>query len=262
MRSNPFTQYIVLVSLFIFALTCLAFSYNREASDRFATLGLKALKRGDNAKAKRNLKSAIKEDPTNDRAHAAMGDYYFLMGKYDDAVEEFKKAIKMGGDSHQLTLRIGKARYLNKQFKQAIVHLKKLERIYQNNPEIFVMLGDSYRQVKDFRNAEAKLKKAIMLDANNMKSHLFLGKLYYDNNVLRKARDEFEIVRNLPATSQGLKEEMDTRISEIDNTLQEGKLWRLAIPIGVIMIIIPAFLMLKKHMREHPEDIEEEEFYG
>lgn len=259
MFRNRFTNFMLILVLFLFTVSYPALAYNRQESDRLTTLGLKALKRGDNIKAERFLTSAVKEDHTNDRAHAAMGDYYYLSGKYDEAVEEFKKAIKMGADSHQLTLKIGKARYLNKQYKQAIVHLKKLERIYQRNPKVFILLGDSYRQVKDFRNSEKKLNKAIMLDANDMKAHLFLGELYLENNMLRKAHAEFKIVRDLPATSQGLKEEMDVKISRIDNTLQEGKLWRLVIPVVVIMIIIPSFLVLKKHKREHPEDIEEEE---
>ncbi|MCD4784000.1 MAG: tetratricopeptide repeat protein [Candidatus Eremiobacteraeota bacterium] len=262
MFRNRFTSFILIIVLFFFTMSYSALAYNRQESDRLTTLGLKALKRGNNVKAERYLTSSIKEDPTNDRAHAALGDYYYLIGKHDKAVEEFKKAIKMGADSHQLTLRIGKARYLNKQYKQAIVHLKKLEHIYQRDPKVFILLGDSYRQVKDFRNSEKKLNKAIMLDANSMIAHLFLGELYWENNKLRKARAEFEIVRDLPATSQGLKEEMDIKISKIDNTLQEGKLWRLAIPAMVIMIIIPSFLILKKHKRAHPEDLEEEEFYG
>ena len=250
----------LLISLFVFVVitTGSVFAANRQEAEKLTIKGLKALKENQVAEAKKFLTQAVQEDPTYDKAHIALGDCFSLEGSYDKAVKEYNKAINLGGDSVILTYKIGKSRYDAKEYDKAVIHFEKLKKAYQDNPEFFYLLGESYRKSNNHQRALVSLERVLTQDKENRKAHLSLGRLYYDLGNWYKAKEHFIIVRDHKDTDESLKEEMVKLITEIETKKQKSKTWHIAIPVVVMMIIVPSYLFLKKHKKEHPETLEEE----
>jgi len=258
MLSRYLKYIIAIIVAFSFIASGFAFAADRHEAERLTVKGLKALKDSKLTVARNLLARAIREDPTYDRAHSAMGDYLSLDGKYDKAVSEYSKAIELDGDSKALTFKIGKARYRNEEYRKAVIHFKKLREVYQNNMELFYLMGDSYRRLNNFKKAEASLNRVLLQMPNSVKARLALGRLYMDNEMYGKARGHFVIIRDHADVDDLTREEMKSLIIKVDNMKQRIGPWHLAIPVVVILVIIPLYLFLKKRKKEHPDEPEEE----
>ncbi len=255
--NRKFLKLNIILILFCLLINA-GWAANREESEKLTIKGMKALKDNNLAPARKLLTQAVEEDPTFDRAHEALGDLFLLEGSYDDAVMEYEKASNLGGDSVEITYKIARSRYGQQQYDKAVIHLEKLKKAYQDNPEYFFLMGESYRKLNDFTKAQVNLERVIAQDKNSLKAHLSLGRLYYDSQMWPEAREHFVFVLDHPDTDEQTKEEMKKLIAETETRRSENKLWHLAIPIFVVIIIVPSYLYLKKHKKEHPESLEEE----
>lgn len=222
------------------------------------------MREGDDNQALKQFKEAVRIDPTNHLTHTALGDFYYIREKYDQAVEKYKRAIEMGGDGDDLTFKIGRAYYARKSFKQAIENFERISQDYRDNADRLYLLGESYRQDNSFANftkAEGNFKRVLLLEPGNIKARMALGKLYYDNHLYRKAREHFVQVEDHPEADRNFQMEAKEYIINIDGRSQEAKMWHLLIPAMVILVIVPSYLILKKHKKDHPVK-QEEEFFG
>lgn len=247
----------IIVILFCLLINA-GWAANRQESEKLTIKGMKALKDNNLAPARKLLTQAVEEDPTFDRAHEALGDLYMLESAYDDAVMEYEKASNLGGDSVELTYKIARSRYGQQQYDKAVIHLEKLKKAYQDNPEYFFLMGESYRKLNDFTKAQVNLERVVAQDKNSLKAHLSLGRLYYDNQMWPEAKEHFLVVLDHTEADEQTRDEMRRLIAETEAKKAENKLWHLAIPFAVVLIIVPSYLYLKKHKKEHPESLEEE----
>lgn len=248
---------IIILILFCLLIT-VGWAANRQEAEKLTIKGMKALKDHNMAPARKLLTQAVEEDPTYDKAHEGLGDFYMMEGSYDNAVLEYEKASNLGGDSVEITYKIGRSRYSQQQYDKAVIHFEKLRKAYQDNPEYFFLIGESYRKLNDFTKAQVNLERVIAQDKDSLKAHLSMGRLYYDNQMWSQAREHFLVVLDHTGADEQTKEEMKKLIEETEARKSENKLWHLAIPLVVVIIIVPAYFYLKKHKKDHPESLEEE----
>ncbi len=110
-------------------------------------------------------------------AHKSLGQLYYEIGKYDEAITELEKALKLTPDFKDISTFLGKI-YIDKgNYAEAI---KVLERVFEKHPDYVdcaVRLGIAYFKKGDLSKAKKIWFEAKRFNPNNEKLNFYLGLL-------------------------------------------------------------------------------------
>ncbi len=257
-----FKRYVLILIFYMFFLSVnFGFCYDRQLSDRLLITGLRQLKEDKLEDAKTSFMKAKDADPTNDRVYKALGDYFFKMKNYDRAVENYDKAIDMGGDSRELNFKAALVHFDSGDYKKALVRLDRLkdDEVYQHDANFWFLMGKAYKNLGNSAKAEEYLKKAVGIDENLVDAHIMLGDIYLEQERYLKAKSEYQKALQSKNVDEDTKDLIQERLLKISNALNETNLWRLLIPVGVLAVILPAYVYLRKERMDNPEDEDEDE---
>lgn len=259
----------VMVFCLISVLICSAFCFANEKrieAEQNVILGITHMKKNEMDKAHEYFLKANEIDPDYEKVHSCLGDYYRHLEMYSKAIESYKKALKLGGDKESINYAIGKCYYNSFDYKNALEHLRKVKTEELKDSKYYYILGQSLRKLKSPRKAVTPFKNSLYKNENNVNSRLALGYTYVELGNYRLARKEFQKVLKTPGATNEQESEARANIQKVRENVFKKQSWQLAIPIGVLIIIIPAFVVLKSQRDKLGENYEEEEevedFYG
>lgn len=124
----------------------------------------------------------IKIDSKNDSSHYLLGNSYYEIEDFKNAIESYKKAIKINPTNENYFLRLAIVYSKNKNYNKAILILKKLVQINPKNSYAFSMLGFVYSSLKKYEDAYKNIEKAIKIDPKNPHFQEMLIKFAIMNN--------------------------------------------------------------------------------
>lgn len=253
-----------LIALTLWAALCgCASALDREAVENLVIIAEARMKDGDMKQARESLEKALQEDPSSQRALRAMGDYYFKEGDFEKARQQYEKAIKSGGSEQELNFLIGKCHFRGGEFERAANFLQMVKPGDENSGEYYFLVGESLRLSNDLDRALQNLKRAVDQNGADFPARLALGKTYAAKKMFQEARKELDYVAACTRCEERIRQEAKEEIGSMEKAILGERGLRMAVPLGVVLLTIPAFFALKsqKEKRASEED-DMEEFDG
>ena len=128
--------------------------------------------------AKRQCERALEISPQLAEAHSCLGDVFFSLGRYEDAVQQFQRSLDLDHNSDE-TLRLLAAAY-EKQGKlgDAEQAYRKAVSLRPNYWNVYNAFGAFYYNQARYGDAAAMFQKAITLAPSNFRAYSNLGGIY------------------------------------------------------------------------------------
>ena len=153
-------------------------------------LGLCYLGINNNALAVSSLSRAVELKSTAFSTYFGLGQAYFNMKRYNDAITALNRAEQMAAkeenpetEKARVNIVRGTAYYRNNNFSEAVNDLREAIRSSSSDWTIFFMLGASYFNLNRNDEAIQALEKAIALKSGEASVRDILGKAYLKNGV-------------------------------------------------------------------------------
>jgi tetratricopeptide (TPR) repeat protein len=153
-------------------------------------LGLCYLEINNNALAVQELKRAADLKSTAFSTYFGLGQAYFNMKRYNDAISEFNRAEPLAAkeknpsaEKAKVNIFRGTAYYRNNRFPEAINDLQEAIRASASDWTLFFMLGASYFNLNRTEEAIQVLEKAIAIKPGEASAGDILGKAYLKKGV-------------------------------------------------------------------------------
>ncbi|HEY6252995.1 MAG TPA: tetratricopeptide repeat protein [Candidatus Angelobacter sp.] len=151
-------------------------------------------RKGEVAKAKALLKTAVGKDPRNARAHGLLGRIYVFEGDSDQAIQDLKASIDLS-DDFETGYFLGIALLTAKKLPEAAAWFHQLESKMGESAALHMLFGRAYLVARVPQPAITEFRQAIKLDPKYPRAHGFLGYAYlehYQEEGYPQARGEFE----------------------------------------------------------------------
>jgi len=151
-----------------------------EASEAYTQLGLGYLQEGEAARAKVPLIKALKINPRNGDAHAALGLVFQAEMEPKLADEHFRKALRSRSTNQTRILNnYGSFLYEQGRFKEAMKHFSKAseDALYAGRPRVFENMGLTQLKLDQPEQAAEYFERALRLSPNQPQALLELAEL-------------------------------------------------------------------------------------
>jgi tetratricopeptide (TPR) repeat protein len=141
---------------------------------------------------------ACGRDPASvKRAHVAAGDKYFISGKLDYAVIEFRKALETDPSFAEAHVKLGRAYRAMRDLDRAYKEFETAAKEDPGSMDFQLWLAEALTDRGDYKGVDAILRKILDVDQKNVQAHAILGRRYLAAGDLPKAISELEEVVGL-----------------------------------------------------------------
>jgi tetratricopeptide (TPR) repeat protein len=126
-------------------------------------------------------------DPDSHRSHQLKGQYFEVLNKDDQAIQEYRRALAVKPDLQSLHFAIGNLYWTRNRLEEALVELREEIKLDPNHPQAHYEIGDILYGQGKYAAAEEQLLKAVTLDPAMIEAHLALERLYSYQEQVTKA---------------------------------------------------------------------------
>ena len=154
---------------------------------------VESVRKGDNARAVEQLKSAIALYPDFPLALSELGVQYLKLEQPDKAIETLRAALKLSPDDYATLLTYGIALFQKKDFAEAETHLRRASKKNQASPSAHFYLGLTLIRQRKLDDAEKELQQAVETGGDQMSlAHYYLAGLYWGRRDYNRAASSLE----------------------------------------------------------------------
>ena len=164
--------------------------------ERLQILASQAGANGDATKQKQLLEKLVAAYPGDERAHFAMGGYYFGQQDVPQAIEHYKKATELAPDYSGAWNILGYAYRQQGDYASAEQAFKKYIELIPNDPNPYDSYAELLLKMGKFDDSIAQYRKALSIDPHFMASYFgisadltYMGKHQEANAELQKIID-------------------------------------------------------------------------
>lgn len=234
---------------------------DRKLAREYIDEGFRASKSGDCNTAMKYFKKALELDPTWDKPHASIAEFYFKNGRTRDAILEMKKAIDIKRDDPAYFMRMGCFLIEIRDFKRAINILQRAGMLSSRMANVQFYLGIANFKMGEYEKAKRHLlhfidmpqaKKIDILSANRI-----LGVIFKNEGDLENAKSRFKKVLHDEATPEELKNNVR---KEYDSVIRQIKIKNTKKVVGIsssillVIVILLLFILLLMRRKASPEE--------
>jgi tetratricopeptide (TPR) repeat protein len=155
-----------------------------------------SFRKGEAAKARLLVESALSKQPSHARARGLLGRIYVFEGDPDLAIQELKASIDLQADSDfETSYFLGIAYLTAKKLPEAEAWFQQLQNTMGESAALHMLFGRAYLVAKIPQKAIPEFRQAIKLDPRYPRAHGFLGYAYlehFQEEGYPQAREEFE----------------------------------------------------------------------
>jgi len=148
-----------------------ALSEKSSKGERLFILAAEAGANGNAAKQKEYLEELVAAFPNDERAHFALGGYYFGQQEFNSAIEHYKKATELSPAYSTAFNILGYAYRQNADYASAENAFKKYIELIPNDPNPYDSYAELLLKVGRFDESIAQYRKALEIDSNFVNSH-------------------------------------------------------------------------------------------
>jgi len=137
-------------------------------------------------------KSWLQHQPDDVEAYFNLGDIYFGLQNYDEALVYYQAILGIDPKYKLAYNMIGYCYARKGEISRAIAALKQYQQMAPDEPNPFDSMGELYFSQGNYKQAEKKLKEAIQRSNNFTPSWLQLGNVYLDEGKFKKASESYQ----------------------------------------------------------------------
>jgi tetratricopeptide (TPR) repeat protein len=126
---------------------------------------------GDVTRQKEYLDKLVAACPNDERAHFALGGYYFGQQDYASAIEQYKKATELSPNYSPAYNILGYALRQQDNFNEAEQAFKKYIELIPNDPNPYDSYAELLLKMGKFDDSIAQYRKALSIDPHFVPSH-------------------------------------------------------------------------------------------
>jgi tetratricopeptide (TPR) repeat protein len=178
-------------------------SEKASAGERLQILAAEAGANGSVAKQKEYLDQLVEQYPNDERAHFALGGYYFGQQDYPNAIEHYQKATTLNPNYSTAFNILGYAYRQAGDYSNAESAFKKYIVLIPNDPNPYDSYAELLLKMGRFSESIVQYQKAVTIDRNFVNSHFGIASaLMYQNKpaaalteldkIIAKARSDGE----------------------------------------------------------------------
>jgi tetratricopeptide (TPR) repeat protein len=207
-----------------------------SAGERLQILAAEAGANGNVAKQKEYLDQLVAQYPNDERAHFALGGYYFGQQDYPNAIEHYQKATTINPNYSTAFNILGYAYRQAGDYAKAESAFKKYIVLIPNDPNPYDSYAELLLKMGRFDEAITQYQKAVAVDRNFINSHqgiasalMYQGKhaaaLAELDKITAKARSDGErrtamFAKTVVYVDSG---QMEKALAEVDNQYALGE---------------------------------------
>ena len=120
-------------------------------------------------------REALRLNPNNDSAHAALGATLAKKGDWDGAIAEYREALRLNPNDDGAHAVLGRALLKKGDVDGAMVEEREALRLNPNNDSAHAALGATLAKKGDVDGAMVEEREALVLNPNNDSAHAALG---------------------------------------------------------------------------------------
>ena len=139
--------------------------------ERLLILAAQAGANNETVKQKEHLDRLLTVHPNDERAHFAMGGYYFGQQDFVQAIEHYKKATELAPDYSTAFNILGYAYRQNGDFENAEKAFQKYIQLIPNDPNPYDSYAELLLKMGRFEESIAQYRKALAIEPNFLASH-------------------------------------------------------------------------------------------
>ncbi len=172
-------------------------------------IGFAEMKLKNTDEAIKNFDNTIKANPKFDAAYNDLGNVYYSLGKYQDAIDNFQKVLDLS--KNEATNKVVKFNLAlsytglastaenDKNFKKAISELKQALK-YDNYDVAYLALARNYVQDNQYNSAISAGLKALKYkkDISEAGPDYYIGVSYSQKNEMKKAKEYLNKAKSDP----------------------------------------------------------------
>jgi tetratricopeptide (TPR) repeat protein len=192
----------------------------REDSPAFkkADLGRALAERGDNDAAVAKLKDALADDPKLVMAHETLAQTYEAMGRYPEAIGEYRATVALDPVRDTAFARMGcLILATDGATDEAEAALEKAVSINRTHAGAHACLAAVHLDRQDFPKAIAEGERAVALDPQSVQGHLTLGIALAETGSRDRARTEIQQAIALSGEDSAVAEQARTYLQSLDH---------------------------------------------
>jgi len=137
------------------------------------------------------LLKKVKYQPSRDNFNA-LGNAYFDVQRYDEAIEAYQKALEMDGSDPSSLTNLGNALFFLDAYDNAAQYLRQAIALDPTDATAWAYLGNAQYALEQAQAAMGCYQRALELEPENLEATRNLGNIYHDTQDFRKAVDYFE----------------------------------------------------------------------
>ena len=134
----------------------------------------------------------IEKEPNNASNYYNRGFTYFLLKKYEEAINDYNKAIELNPNNASYYFSRGSNYYFLNRYNEAIEDYSKAIELDPNNASYFNSRGVAYRDLENYQEAINNYDRAIESDPNNASYYDNRGLAYNNLGEYNKAIDDYD----------------------------------------------------------------------
>lgn len=189
-----------------------------SAAFKKADLGRALAERGDNDAAVARLKEALTDDPGLVMAHEALARTYESMGKYPEAVAEYRATVALDPVRDTAFARLGCLLLATDgATPEAEAALEQAVAINRTHAGAHACLAAVHLDRQDFPKAIAEGERAVALDPQSVQGHLTLGIALAESGSRDRARGEIEQAIALSGDNPEVAEQARTYLQSLEH---------------------------------------------
>jgi tetratricopeptide (TPR) repeat protein len=112
---------------------------------------------------------------TEAKAHSLLGNAYYRLNQFDDAIEQLNIAIKSNFFSDDTYIFLGGSYFGKRDFKNAIEAFNKAIELKPNNIDAYTNLGAAYGSINDFNDAIKTFKTSLTYNPANAQTYYYIA---------------------------------------------------------------------------------------
>ena len=155
-------------------------------------------------------------DPNTPGLHYSLGSSYWMVGKWEPAIEQFKLELEISPEDYLTTWKLGDTYLFEKKYDEARTYLERAIRVNPRQGQAYLDMGKLCLQTDQPDKALAYLQKVRGIDPDDPSVHYLLAQVY------RKMGKEPELNAELELYEKLKKQETDPATKHPDTSTLGG----------------------------------------
>jgi len=152
---------------------------------------------GKNTEQEKTLQELVSKYPGDENAHLLLGNYYFGLQQYHEAILSFNQATQINGELAILYNQLGYSQRALGNYGEAEKAFKYYIRLNADNPNAFDSYAELLMEMGRFTESIEFYAKALELDPNFVASHIGIACDYAFLGEPERARTQLELLKEI-----------------------------------------------------------------